>query len=137
MDWSGTEQLYHFLQCVIMGSVLGIQFELTCALIRVIKSPILRFIIDALYGVIASVITFFWSLIITDGRMHPVLFVGGLCGFLCEHYALGRFISRGMAWVLKKTGQGIGKTIHHMDTWLSSCCRSVRKRVKGGSDLEK
>ncbi len=121
VEWTGTQQILCFLQSVILGAGLGFLFEMFSALVRLSRSSVGRFILDAVYGVLAASITFFSALIITDGRLHPLLFTGSLCGFICEHYAVGRSISRGMTWLLRRIGKGIRIALDFADGFLFGC----------------
>lgn len=121
MEWTEIQQIICLLQSILLGVVLGLLFELFTAWVRLSQSPVVKFMLDTLYGAASGVVTFFSALIITDGQMHPLLFFGSFCGFLCEHYSMGRFFSRGIYRIMYQTGKGLRRVLYLCDRLLITC----------------
>lgn len=94
VEWTGQQQLLFLLQSAGIGCLIGAVFDFTTGLERGIGLRWLAWLLDGLFGILAALITFFGSLAIMDGCLHPLLFGGILCGFLAEHAAVGRQMSR-------------------------------------------
>ena len=94
MEWTGQQQLLFFWQSTGLGMLVGLVFDITSGLCRVIRRRWVVFLLDALFGVQAALITFFGALAIMDGQLHPLLFIGILCGAVISYLLLGRFLSR-------------------------------------------
>ena len=77
MGWMGREQVRLLLESGGLGLLLGVLFDVCCALSRACgRRRWLRFGVDAAFGVPAALLTFYGALAIMDGRMHPLLFAG-------------------------------------------------------------
>ncbi len=94
MEWMGHQQILLLCQSVGLGICLGFVFSLCNTVSKSRRHRRLMFICDALFFVIASLITFFFSLAIMDGQLHPLLFGGCLVGFVLQHITIGRYLSR-------------------------------------------
>ncbi len=94
MEWTGNQQLWFLLQSCGVGGVVGVLFDVLTGWGRASVKRYMVYLLDAVFGLLAALITFFGGLVITDGRMHPLLFAGVLMGMLAEHFLIGRFISR-------------------------------------------
>lgn len=103
MEWSGQQQLQYFLESTMLGLGLGLLFDLHTAVGRLYRRRTM-FLLDALFGIPAALITFFASLAITDGRLHPLLFFGILAGGLVGHACVGRLLGR---WTYGGVRRGI------------------------------
>lgn len=97
MGWTWRQQLWLLLQCMGLGVSLGVLYDLF-GIVRLWRSRRRRslFLTDALFGVLAALVTFFTALAIMDGRMHPLLFFGSVFGFTVQHLTLGRIASRAL-----------------------------------------
>ena len=97
MGWTWRQQLWLLLQCMGLGVSLGMLYDLF-GVVRLWRSRRRRslFLTDALFGVLAALVTFFTALAIMDGRMHPLLFFGCAFGFTVQHLTLGRVASRAL-----------------------------------------
>ncbi len=96
MEWTGTQQLGLLLESGGLGVLIGLLFDGMGGIVR--GGPRSRwrlFSADVIFGLLAALLTFFGSLAIMDGQMHPLLFGGCLLGFLAEHIGPGR----GVGWL--------------------------------------
>ena len=82
MEWSGRQQLLFLVHSALVGAGIGLLFDCISGCLRLRKYRRYLFIIDGLFGALAALATFFGSLVITDGYMHPLLFLGIGLGFL-------------------------------------------------------
>ena len=114
VEWSGWQQIVFLVECIPCGAILGFFFELTSGFVRFSTSKSTKYLYDVLYGMMASVVTFFTALVIMDGQLHPILFLGIGFGFICEHIMLGRLVMQ-MVYMLVKT---IGKVSFVLRTIL-------------------
>ena len=93
LEWGGLQQLALLLRSGLVGIGIGVFYDIVaglwcgCGKAR-------RFWADVLFCALASLITFFSSLILTNGRLHPVLFFGIAIGLLLEHMTVGKWVSR-------------------------------------------
>lgn len=111
MEWTGNQQLLFLLQSAGVGMGLGLLFDSMTGVGRTFRHRIGVFLWDVLFGVVAALVTFFASLAIMDGDMHPLLFIGGGFGFLAEHIGVGIQVSRAvclfLCWVGRLGRDGI------------------------------
>ena len=78
-----------------LGLLLGLTFDVNSGLSRAAPGRrVARLLRDMLFGLWAALLTFFVSLAIMDGRLHPLLFCGSALGFWLEHISVGRWVSR-------------------------------------------
>ena len=77
LEWGGAQQLLLLFRSAVFGVVLGFCFDLVTGIGRCVPKRS-RFFIDLLFCVLAAPGTFFFCLVVTDGKMHPILFLGGL-----------------------------------------------------------
>lgn len=122
MGWMGREQVRLLLESGGLGLLLGAMFDVCCAISRGCgRRRWLRFCTDAAFGVPAALLTFFGSLAIMDGRMHPLLLFGMAVGFWVQHRVLGRAAAR---W-LYKLGRGIGRATGTVMKGIDGCIGAV------------
>ena len=137
MDWTGEQQLWLLLQSALVGAMIGCTFDAVSGWFRgrIYRRPL--FWADVWLGVLAALVTFFGSLVIMDGLLHPMLFVGVFIGFLLEHYTIGKVIAFMMRWihrfVMRFKGK-IGSVLRHVCSWACRCfrkmCESCTSRAK-------
>ena len=106
-------QLWLLLYSCGLGAALGLLFEAFGVAVRFARRRrAVVFFIDVFYLVFSALATFYFSLAVMDGMMHPLLFGGCLLGFYLEHVTLGRLIGKllyqiiryirfGFAWVFR------------------------------------
>ena len=92
MEWSGAQQFDLVYKGALLGCIIGVLLDVTGGFWRGKSYRWQLFVSDFVVSIIAAMITFFGSLVISDGHLHPVLFVGMLGGALIEHYAIGRWL---------------------------------------------
>ena len=97
MDWTGRQQILLAIQSAVLGLLLGLLFDGLNGVGRISKHPV-RIWLDVVWGPVSALIIFFGSLIITHGQLHPVLLVGVAVGMLIEHYTMGIWLSRLVAF---------------------------------------
>ena len=88
-------QLYHlFLSCGL-GFVLGAYYDVF-RVIRLIMNSKNRtvFLQDMLFFSTSAVITFLFSLAVTEGNLRFYLFAGEIIGFFAYHYTMGKIVVR-------------------------------------------
>lgn len=113
MGWLRQEQVRLLLESGGLGLLLGVLFDICCALSRGCgRRRWLRFAVDAAFGIPAALLTFYGALAMMDGRLHPLLFGGLAVGFWLQHRTVGWWFSRR----LYRAGRAIGRGI----TWLTS-----------------
>ncbi len=95
MEWTGGQQLGLLMESGGLGLLLGLLFDVNSGLSRATPGRrAARFLRDTLFGLLAALVTFFVSLAIMDGRLHPLLFCGSALGFWLEHISVGRWVAR-------------------------------------------
>lgn len=92
IEWSGQQQLLFLLKSIPVGAIIGFVFSVINANSRERKFSWRWFTVDIICSVLFALITFFASLVIMDGHLHPILFVGMVIGFLGVHFLCGRYI---------------------------------------------
>ena len=134
MGWTWRQQLWLLLQCMGLGVSLGVLYDLF-GVVRLWRSRRRRslFLTDALFGVLAALVTFFTALAIMDGRMHPLLFFGSAFGFTVQHLTLGRVASR----ALYRAGAALFRAGRSAAAVLMRPLRAVRIRWSGRKKREK
>ena len=93
IEWSGMHQFSILVQSGVLGLVMGFSFELLSGFGRC-KGRGWLFLADILYCVISALVSFFSSLVMTDGKLHPVMFAGLLLGGAIEHCTIGKTVSK-------------------------------------------
>ena len=92
MEWTGQQQIQFLLRSIILGVLQGLCLDLITSLLAGRKRR--RWLwTDVLFGPLAAIITFFGALVIMDGQLHPLLFLGIALGMLAEHVTIGTLIS--------------------------------------------
>lgn len=129
LEWGGAQQLLLLLRCGVIGLGFGVAFDLMTGLWRgATRSK--RFVVDVVFCLLAALVTFYCSLILTDGKMHPILFMGLLAGALLEHLSVGR-------WVSKWVSQGV----RFARRWLARVggftASEIRRAVRGWLKLRR
>lgn len=94
LEWTGTQQLRFLVESIPVGVALGVVFNVVNGVCRIRRNGIKTFLFDVVFAVISAIITFFAALVIMDGQLHPILFIGLLFGFVVLHVAVGRFIAK-------------------------------------------
>lgn len=86
-------QLWLLLYSCGLGVALGLLFEAFDVAVKIVRRRRrMVFIIDVSYLALASLISFYFSLAVMDGMLHPLLFGGSLFGFVVERMTIGRLI---------------------------------------------
>ncbi len=91
MEWTWREQILLLLQCGGLGLLLGTVYDwlsVWCQLRRLSRAAC--FVTDALFGLLAALVTFFFALATMDGRLHPLLFIGSLLGVTVQRCGISR-----------------------------------------------
>lgn len=114
-EWTGHHQLVLLLQSGAFGVCLGFVFDFFNIPSKMHRRRYAAvFLSDVLFFVLASVATFFFSLAVMDGRMHPLLFCGALLGMILQHLLIGRLFSR----FLYCTARLLCKMIGRLFFWI-------------------
>lgn len=94
-EWTGEHQLALFWQSCVLGAALGFLFDFFNIPSKTRRRRRLTvFLCDVLFFAVAAMVTFFFSLAVMDGRMHPLLFCGSFLGMAVQHLVIGRLFSR-------------------------------------------
>lgn len=94
IEWSGIQQLSFIFKSLPIGVLFGVTLNIINGLGRIWRCRWKVFIADIVFSVIASVVTFFAALVITDGQLHPILFLGILLGLIITHFLCGKYIAK-------------------------------------------
>lgn len=144
LEWTGQQQLLFIWQSIGLGMLVGLAFDITTGFCRVTRRRWAIFLLDALFGVQAALITFFGALAIMDGQLHPLLFAGALVGFVIEHGSVGVCISRGVCWCCRFLGR-VGGALTAAETRIMGCFvqfsekqrQQMRNKAKKGKKIRK
>ena len=90
------------MKSIPVGALIGVIFSAINGMERKRVSCFRLFIADVLFFILSALITFFASLVIMDGHLHPILFGGLVIGFSFVHFLCGRHI----AWFIRTAGNG-------------------------------
>ena len=126
LSWSGEQQVFICLSCSGLGIALGVLFEVVTGLGRVSQRGVYRYLLDVGWGVCSAFVTFFAVLVLTGGRLHPVVFLGILIGFTAEHITIGRWIANGTYVVAAILRLWCAKIIDFIDAVLFGIFRKSR-----------
>lgn len=156
MEWTWREQILLLLQCGGLGLLLGTVYDWISVwgqLRRLSRAAV--FCLDALFGLLAALVTFFFSLATMDGRLHPLLFAGSLLGAAVQRCGISRIHRRVLyrigllfrrvigycllpflllkawiAFVLEKVGRFIKKTYRKLEKIRKKTCNSEPNLLK-------
>ena len=126
MEWSKSQQILFLLQSALVGAAIGALFDWLSGWYRERRYRKKLFVADILFGAVSAVGMFLGALVIMDGQLHPLLFFGGLFGFLFEHYAIGKW---GSPYVSK-----VHFGLRRFRCFLTSLAFSLLARIKGKID---
>ncbi len=115
MEWNGKQQLLFLMQSSVIGIIVGLLFDGISGYFRGRSYRNCLFVADVLLGLVAAIITFFGALVITDGYLHPVLFVGSGIGFVSEHYLLGQWLSLWFHFAHTKVSRAFAYLLNYFD----------------------
>lgn len=136
MEWSGRQQIYFLLQSVVLGAGQGLLLDVLTGMVRITNRK--RWLwTDVIFGPIAAVITFCGALVIMDGQLHPLLFVGVGFGMLMEHVMIGVLVCRCIRFVRGQIRCGVERSkrlILSIGRIVASWWRTTRKKPE---NLEK
>jgi|GEM_PF-2809081 len=106
MEWTGQQQLVMLMQSGGVGFLLGATYDLFFAVGRVRRSARSAvFVKDILFCLLSAVFTFYFSLMITDGQLHPLLFLGIALGMVAERGSVGRLLRLLRFWLSSLFGK--------------------------------
>lgn len=128
LEWGGIQQLTLLFRSSLVGVGVGVLFDLMTGFWRG-TTKLKRFMVDVVFCLLASIITFFSSLVLTDGKLHPVLFVGMYLGVYSEHVSLGRWVSRGACRSVWFVRNGFARMKFLASTILRKAVWGIRKKV--------
>lgn len=132
MEWTGWQQIVFLLQSICLGLAQGVLLDLLSGFGRR-ASPIRRISLDVLFGVLAALMTFFGALVIMDGQLHPILFMGCALGMILEHVILGMWLAKWiycMRLFFGKIGVFLGSTLKSMGRITKKWRKSRKNREK-------
>ncbi len=98
-DRSAEQQLLLLWQSGALGVGLGVLFDFFNAAAKWRRRRRrFVFLCDVSFFALAGLITFYFSLVWTDGQLHPLLFFGIAVGFVVQYRLFGRYFS---AWIYR------------------------------------
>lgn len=121
VEWTGREQVYFFLQSMLVGACIGVLFDVFSGWGRLLHKKAKIFLVDILFAFLSAILTFCASLVIMDGQLHPLLLFGLMCGALAEHYSVGHFVSLCFSYIGKLLTRFKVKLIIVTKTYSSRC----------------
>ena len=127
VEWTGRQQLLFLLQSGGLGFGLGFLFELFTAS-AFCGGRRRRFLLDAAFGVVAALVTFFGALAIMDGDFHPLLFAGIGVGFIAEHMGPGAFLRLVLVRVFRTTDRICGWSLDKVEGLLQKIPHFFKRR---------
>lgn len=140
MEWTGNQQIWFFLQSVLLGCVQGVLLDILTGFARVSHRKKWLWT-DVVFGPMAAVITFLGALVIMDGQLHPLLLFGVFSGMAIEHLLVGGWLSRCITQACRITRKGfriikarVTETILVATARLRKACHSGENRVKIGKN---
>ena len=93
--WTGREQLILLGRSCLFGVALGFLFDFFNLPAKSRRCRWwLAFVLDVSFFAVTAIATFYFSLAVMDGQMHPSLFVGSALGICAQHLLIGRFWGR-------------------------------------------
>lgn len=121
IEWTGSQQLAFSAHSVVLGILVGFFTDVAFAVLcRDTRRRWLLF--DTLSGPLIALFVMFGALIIMDGHLHPLLFLGSFLGMIVEHLTLAsaiRWIIRNLCRLLRLVkrivldwGKCLRSTIH-------------------------
>lgn len=120
MEWTGYQQVFFFVQSVMVGAVICVGFDLVTALTQ--RQPHRSYLIfDVIIGPVAALLVFFGALSIMDGQLHPLLITGSFLGILAEHFTLGVWLKKFVRRVLRLFKNIRGLLLNGMRRVASRC----------------
>ena len=125
MEWTWQQQAHLLLQSGGVGFALGMVYDVFRAAATGRAARVRVFVLDALFGVTAALVTFYAALAIMDGRLHPLLFVGCGVGFAAQRRSIGRLTGRLWRWVFAALGRfcrGVGRR-------MDDCSDRIQRRL--------
>lgn len=91
--WGSDQQIHLFVYSALVGFGIGVVFDVVNGIGRTYGKT-RRFLFDVLFCCFTAIVTFFTSLILNYGYLHPVLILGIFIGLLVEHRVIGCFVSK-------------------------------------------
>ena len=130
MEWTGQEQVHLLLQSGGLGLALGVLYDLF-GVFRLSRrrSRHSVFLADALFGAAAALVTFYTSLGIMDGRLHPLLFFGCAVGFGVQHFTVGRIGSRVLCTAVRALAAAAGRLGGWLLWPLKAAAAAAQRRI--------
>lgn len=111
MEWTWREQILLLVQSGGLGLLLGTVYDWVSVWGQLRRLPRAAvFVLDASFGLLAALVTFFFAMATMDGRLHPLLFVGSALGAAVQRCGISRFHRR----VLYRVGVSL--------RWVARCC---------------
>ena len=121
MEWATVQQFPVLWKSILVGVIIGVPFDVYSGFWRGKRYRFPLFLSDCLFGALSAVITFFGALAISDGYLHPMIFMGVTAGWICEHWLIGRWL----AWLFHKIHCAINKAF-----WVSKfILRATKEQV--------
>lgn len=128
MEWTIRQQMQCLLLSVVLGVMQGLVLDVITGCVHI--TPRKRWLwTDILFGPIAAIITFCGSLVIMDGQLHPLLYLGVFFGLIGEHVTVGVWVCGFVRYVRKKLRLWRGVAVFAIGScWRRICALFVFKK---------
>lgn len=101
-------QMTLFAGTMVLGSVIGVLYDLSCCLCRR-RRGLCRSLLDIAFCLTAAGLILLFLLIHTQGVLRSYLIFGGLLGFGAEHTCLSPLLRRALTWTLLRLRYAAGR----------------------------
>ena len=100
-------QLLQMAGVMMLGSVIGVLYDLSCCLCRR-KRGLLRWLLDVSFCLVSTALTLLYLLIHTQGELRGYLLLGGILGFCAQRTCLHPVLSAALLGLGRLLRQGGG-----------------------------
>ncbi|MDF2566818.1 MAG: yabQ [Oscillospiraceae bacterium] len=102
MEVSISEQSLIFLYSCVLGIGLGIVYDIFRIIRLAIKTgPIIIFIQDTIYFMVAAFSTFTFLLFFTDGQIRVYVLIGEFLGWILYYFTMGKLVINASKFIIK------------------------------------
>lgn len=116
------EQLVQMAGVMVLGSVIGVLYDISCCLcLR--KRGLLRRLLDIGFCLLSTVLVLLYLLIHTQGELRGYLLLGGVLGFCAQRTCLHPILYRVLLSIGKRIGYGARKVADFL-RWIFSFPRN-------------
>ncbi len=100
-------QMTLFAGTMVLGSVIGVLYDISCCLCRR-KRGLARGLLDISFCLFTAALILLFLLIHTQGQLRSYLILGGLLGFGAEHVCFSPLLCRVLRWLFPNMKRAVG-----------------------------